>query len=54
MLQSLLSAIVEIVLEAMCQSVIKFFGLENAVTLARSLVGLTFIAIGFAIWWFGH
>lgn len=53
MLQSLLSLVVETLLSAAGAAIVKFFVLENAVEFATAIVGLSFIVIGFAAWWFG-
>lgn len=45
MIQSLLSAIVEILLSAAGDAIVKFFGLENAVEFATAIFGLSYEAI---------
>ncbi|MDH2343080.1 hypothetical protein [Bradyrhizobium sp. SSUT77] len=54
MLQSLLSAIVEILLTAAVEAVVKLFGLENAAALATAIFGLGCILIGFTAYLLGH
>jgi uncharacterized membrane-anchored protein len=54
MLNSLLSAIIETLVDAAGAAIIKFFGLEYAAELITAVVGLAFIVIGFTIYWFGY
>lgn len=54
MIQSLISAILEMLLSAAVSAVVKFFGLENAVEIAMVVIGLGFIAIGFTAYLLGH
>ncbi|QOG18996.1 MULTISPECIES: hypothetical protein [Bradyrhizobium] len=54
MIQSLISAILEMLLSAAVSAVVKFFGLENAVEIATAIIGLGFIAIGFTAYLLGH
>jgi hypothetical protein len=54
MVQSLLTAIIELIVVAAGRSVLKFLGLEQAAELAVSLFGLACIGLGFAMWWMGY
>lgn len=50
MLQSLLSAIVEILLSAAWSAVVRFLGLENVVEIVTAVFGLGCILIGAAVY----
>jgi len=54
MLQSLLGAIAETVLNAASHAILKSFGWENAFELVRAVAGLGLIAIGLVIVLLGH
>ncbi len=54
MLQSLLSAIVDMLLAAAIDAVLEFFGWKHAAELVAALFGLSCIVIGFAILLLGH
>jgi hypothetical protein len=54
MLDALLSAIFEIVLKAVGTAIVKLFSLENVAQVATAIIGLGFIAIGFAVTVLGH
>ncbi|WP_280096629.1 hypothetical protein [Bradyrhizobium sp. SSUT18] len=54
MLQSLLGAIVEMLLIAAGEAIAKLFGLENAAELAAVIIGIGFIGIGFTAYLLGH
>jgi hypothetical protein len=54
MLQSLLSAILEMLRTAVGAAIAKFLGLENAVEFVAAIIGLGFIVIGFTAFWLGH
>jgi|EndMetStandDraft_9_1072997.scaffolds.fasta_scaffold2262683_1 hypothetical protein len=53
MLQSLLSAIAEMLPSVICDTVVKFLNLENVIEFVTALFGLACIVIGFVIWWSG-
>jgi hypothetical protein len=54
MLESLLAAIVEMLLTAAGEAIARLLGLENAVELATAIIGLGCIGIGFTADWLGH
>ena len=54
MLQSLLSALVEMLVSAVGGAMVKFIGLENAVEITTAIIGLGCIVIGFTAFWMGH
>jgi hypothetical protein len=53
MLQSLLTGIVEALLMAAGQAVIKFLGWEQAAEFISAVFGLTCIVAGLIMWWLG-
>ncbi|MBR0845517.1 hypothetical protein JQ607_35465 [Bradyrhizobium liaoningense] len=54
MLQSLLGAIVDMLLSAAWSAIVRFFGLENVVEIATAIFGLGCIVIGFTVFLLGH
>ncbi|GLR87854.1 hypothetical protein [Bradyrhizobium iriomotense] len=54
MLDTLLSAIFEMVLSAVGTAIVKLFGVENAAEVATAIIGLGFIAIGLTAALLGH
>jgi hypothetical protein len=54
MLQSLLSSIVETLLSAAGDAILKSFGWEQAAEFVGAVVGLACIMIGVAMWWLGY
>ncbi|WP_165405554.1 hypothetical protein [Bradyrhizobium genosp. SA-3] len=53
MLQSLLSAIVDLILSAAWSAIVRFFGLENLVEIVTAVFGLGCIVIGFTVFLLG-
>jgi hypothetical protein len=54
MLQNLLRAIVEILLSAAWNTIVRLLGLENVVEIATVVVGLSCIVIGFTVFLLGY
>ena len=54
MLQSLLSAIVETLFEAIGYAILKFLGWENAAEFVGAIIGLSCIVIGLTMALTGH
>jgi zinc transporter ZupT len=54
MLQSLLSAIVETLFEAIGYAILKFLGWENAAEFLTAIIGLSCIVIGLTMALTGH
>jgi hypothetical protein len=54
MIQSLISAIAEMLLMAAWQAILKFFGWEQAAEVIGMLFGLGCMVIGLAMWWLGY
>ncbi|MCP3374395.1 hypothetical protein [Bradyrhizobium cajani] len=54
MLQSLLSAIVDVLLSAAWSAIVRFFGLENVVEIATAIFGLGCIVAGFTVFLLGY
>lgn len=54
MLQSLLSAIVDLILSAAWSAAVRLLGAENLVEIASAIVGLSCILIGFTVFLLDH
>ncbi|MCK1396003.1 hypothetical protein [Bradyrhizobium sp. 1] len=54
MLDTLLGVIFEMVLSAVGTFIVKLFSVENAAEIATVIIGLGFIALGFALALWGH
>jgi hypothetical protein len=54
MLDALLGMIFEMVLSAVGTLIVKLFSVENAAEIATVIIGLGFIALGFAAALWGH
>ncbi|WP_158511630.1 hypothetical protein [Bradyrhizobium sp. CCGE-LA001] len=54
MRQSLLTEILEILLSALWDTIVRSLGLENLVEIVTAIVGLSCIVIGFTVYMLGY
>ncbi len=54
MLQSLLSAVAEMLLMAVWNAILKFLGWEQAAEFIASVFGLGCMVTGLVMWWLGY